>query len=80
MLYQLPTGKTIEISFEEWYTMTDDDEKNLIAYGDSFEINNAFHHSALTDKPGKQRSFLDEEEELSIDLFDEVNLIEEDQY
>lgn len=49
MLYQLPTGKTIELSFEQFINMTDDDQQYLIArnYGD--HVSNPFHHSVLKD-------------------------------
>lgn len=39
MLYQLPNGRTIEMSVEQYLDMTDDDYQDLIAqnYGDEIE-------------------------------------------
>lgn len=39
MLYQLPNGRTIELSVEQYLDMTDDDFEYLIAqnYGDELE-------------------------------------------
>jgi hypothetical protein len=47
MLYQLPNGKTIEITLEQFLAMTDEDIEYLIAYGHGEEINNPFAGSAL---------------------------------
>ena len=63
MNYQLPNGKVIYISIEEYLSLTDEDIQHLIAldYGDT--VNNPFSGSAV-DTKGKvestqPREFLD---------------------
>jgi hypothetical protein len=50
MLYQLPTGKTIELSFAQWYALTEDDIEYLIAIGFGDEIEYPWRRSVL-EKP-----------------------------
>ncbi len=61
MNYQLPNGKVIYISIEEYLSLTDEDIQHLIAldYGDV--ITNPFSGSAVDTKkkPEKPREFLD---------------------
>ena len=55
MNYQLPNGKVIYISIEEYLSLTDEDIQHLIAldYGDT--VNNPFSGSAV-DTKGKAES------------------------
>jgi hypothetical protein len=50
MIYQLTSGKVIEISIEQYLQMTDEDIEYFIAYevGEFYE--NPFSNSALNDK------------------------------
>ena len=63
MNYQLPNGKVIYISIEEYLSLTDEDIQHLIAldYGDT--VNNPFSGSAVDTKgkmePTEPREFLD---------------------
>lgn len=47
MIYQLPNGRSIEMSVEQYFRMTDDDFQNLIAYNHGEEINDPFALSVL---------------------------------
>ena len=53
MLYQLPTGKTISISFEQFLELTDEDIQYLVSinYGDV--ILSPFHKSSIKEKKQK---------------------------
>lgn len=51
MLYQLPNGRTIEMSVEQYLDMTDDDFEYLIAHNYGDELEDPFFGSVLT-KPG----------------------------
>ena len=64
MLYQLPNGKVIEISTEQFIEMTDEELEYLIAYnyGDNFE--NPWIGSVLS------KGFLDTPDEITPELPD----------
>lgn len=47
MFFQLPTGKTIEITFAQWAGMTDEDIEYLIACGHGEEIESPWAGSSL---------------------------------
>lgn len=67
MLYQLPTGKVIEISTEQFFEMSDEELEYLIAYNYGDVIENPWHRSILT----KQTKDLYEENlDLPLDLVD----------
>jgi hypothetical protein len=51
MLYQLPNGRTIEMSVEQYLDMTDDDFAYLIAHNFGDELEDPWFGSVLT-KPG----------------------------
>ena len=67
MLYQLPSGRTIELSMEQYLDMTDDELRELDCLGSThtMEINNPFFGSYT----GKKR-------QASNKLHDEHNLID----
>lgn len=48
MLYQLPNGRTIEMSVEQYLDMTDDDFEYLIAHNYGDELENPWFGSVLT--------------------------------
>lgn len=48
MYFQLPSGKTIDISFEQFLEMTDEDIEYLIAYNHGNVIEQPFHGSSLS--------------------------------
>lgn len=67
MLYQLPNGKTISISFEQWLELTDEDVQYLVSvnYGDV--ILSPFFRSSIKEKKVKVLPLDDS----SIDHFEE---------
>jgi hypothetical protein len=50
MLYQLPNGKVIEISLEDYLEMTDADFQNLMAFNLGEHVNNPFTNSAINEE------------------------------
>jgi hypothetical protein len=81
MLYQLPNGKCIEISIEQYLRMSDQDFNMYIAYNIGEEINDPFAYSVLrygsiSEKEDDEfhkmieESLIDEEEEYIEDLTD----------
>lgn len=50
MLYQLPNGKVIEISLEDYLEMTDIDFQNLMAFNLGEHVNNPFTSSAINEE------------------------------
>jgi hypothetical protein len=57
MLYQLPNGKVIEISTEQFVEMSDEELEYLVAYNYGDVVENPWHGSILT----KPSSVIDEE-------------------
>ena len=70
MLYQLPNGKCIEISIEQYLRMSDDELNMYMAYNYGEEVNDPFALSVL-----RYGSPAEKEE-----LFDETSITEEDEY
>lgn len=56
MLYQLPSGKTIYITIEEYLNLTDADIQYLVASNSGDTIINPFQGSAVQ-KNAKERSY-----------------------
>lgn len=54
MLYQLQDGRTIEISLNEYLTLSDEEINNLKEYNFGIEINDPKFGSIIT-KPGRNR-------------------------
>lgn len=52
MLYQLPDGRTIEISLNDYLSLTDEELRELAAYDIGHQINNPYYGSAMN-KPGR---------------------------
>jgi hypothetical protein len=48
MIYQLPTGKIVHLSLEEYLNLTDEDVQYLISTGVGGSPNNPFYSSALS--------------------------------
>lgn len=70
MLYQLPNGKCIEISIEQYLRMSDDELNMYVAYGYGEEINDPFALSVLKYGSGAEKE----------QIFNEDSIIEEDEY
>lgn len=73
MLVSLPNGKTIEMSVDQYLSMTDEDYQYLVAAGVGEEISDPFHNSYI--KHGENYS---EEEFEEID--EEIDLDEEEEF
>jgi len=67
MIYQLPNGKSIEMSIEQYLRMSDDELKNMVAYNFGEEFNDPFIFSVLRHGLAKE----DVEEELENDFSEE---------
>ena len=50
MYYQLPTGKVIYLTSEQYFTMTDEDIEYMIATGAGIHITNPFSGSTIHPK------------------------------
>jgi hypothetical protein len=50
MIYQLPTGKIVHLSLDEYLNLTDEDVQYLISTGIGSSPNNPFYSSALSKK------------------------------
>ena len=62
MIYQLPNGRCIEISIDQYLDMTDEELQELNCLGDSFtrEINNPFHRPYSKGRTPKNRQSVDQ--------------------
>lgn len=74
MLYQLPNGKVIEISTEQYIEMSDEELEYLIAYNYGDVLENPWFGSVLS----KQSSDVPEILPDLIDISDEEKLIDPD--
>lgn len=73
MLYQLPNGKVIHISIEEYLDLTDEDIQYLMSLDYGEHITDPFSGSALRKNSKSRRSDFNQEdidENLSDNLFD----------
>lgn len=52
MLYQLPDGRTVEISIHDYLDFTDEELRALVGYNYGEELSNPLYGSAIT-KPGR---------------------------
>jgi hypothetical protein len=83
MIYQLPNGKCVEMSVEQYFRMSDDDFKNLIATNSGEEINDPFAGSVLRKGSPEQKGDDITEidlEELSEEELEELGEIIDDDY
>ena len=58
MLYQLPNGRTIEMSVEQYLDMTDDDFEYLMAHNFGDELEDPWFGSVLT-KPASSDFYVE---------------------
>lgn len=73
MWYQLPNGKVIEISTEQYFEMSDEDFEYLIAYNYGEILENPWHGSILS----KHDKAHDDNSEVPSDL---TNIPKEDKF
>lgn len=69
MIYQLPNGKCIEMSIDQYLKMTDEELKNLVAYNFGEEFNDPFIHSVLRHGPAREDQDDTDDEDLIEDEF-----------
>jgi hypothetical protein len=60
------TGRSIQISLDEYLRMTDEDLQDIIAYEQGYVVNHPFTESCLLDLTSED---MDEEEEIDDTLF-----------
>tara|TARA_B100000497_G_C7393150_1_gene250132 strand:+ start:138 stop:395 length:258 start_codon:yes stop_codon:yes gene_type:complete len=62
MLYQLPSGRTIEISVEQYLDMTDEELRELdcLGHSNTMELNNPFYGSYSKGREPKKPDLNDE--------------------
>jgi len=63
MIYQLQTGKIIELSLEQYLEMTDDDIEYFIAFNVGELVNNPFFRSSFQNKP-----VIEQDEDITLNL------------
>jgi hypothetical protein len=73
MLYQLPNGKVIEISTEQYLEMSDEELEYLIAYNYGEVLENPWFGSVLSKKDNSSPETFDPVDEL-IDIPEEEKL------
>jgi len=76
MIYQLPTGKIVHISLDEYLNLTDEDVQYLISTGGTGSPNNPFHGSHLSKPTGKKDPEVPEVHDHSLDYQSENEDVE----
>lgn len=59
MIFQLPNGKVIHLSVEEYLHLTDEDIQYLVSTGCGHEPNNPFYSSALSKRSSEKEPVQD---------------------
>ena len=83
MFYQLPTGRVIEISLDQYLSMTNEDLEYLIAHNVGENIEDPFYGSRIKDKQIPENSESDlldlssEEKLIDLDLDKEITNLDE---
>lgn len=72
MIYQLPNGRCIEMSVEQYLRMSDDELRNMVANNWGEEINDPFAYSVL--RHGSVTSKEEKLEECGPEDFDEEEI------
>ena len=73
MLYQLPNGKVIEISVEQYLEMSDEDFEYLMAFNHGDAVENPWHGSVL----GKHERVIEDDVLPEIPDLDEIDKLSE---
>ncbi len=73
MLYQLPNGRVIEMSTEQFCDMTDEDFEYLIANNFGEEVEDPFFGSVLTS--GKSRTSIDDFPDIPAEVLKDLTQI-----
>lgn len=75
MLYQLPNGKVIQITFDQFLSMTDEDIQYFISINYGETINSPWHESKMS---SGSKKYKDDDKDNSIDY--EADLDEPDYF
>ena len=85
MILQLPSGRVIEISIEQYLGMSDEEIQELNGLGSAYtiEISNPFHRSYAS--TSREQAFEDmkehiEEREPALDEFTEIDKLEDEYF
>lgn len=84
MIYQLPNGKSIELSTEQYLKMSDQELRNLIAADAGEEFNDPFIYSVLRHGPSNteledlENDFNEDELECLTDINPEDKMFDDD--
>lgn len=85
MIYQLPNGKCIEMSIEQYLKMSDQELKNMVAYNYGEEFDDPFVYSVLRHGPAREEieeeledDFSEDEVEDLLDVSPEDKIFDED--
>jgi hypothetical protein len=80
MIYQLPNGKSVEMSIEQYLRMSDEELKGLVAYNYGEEYNDPFIFSVLKHGPSTPDEFesIDDEDFTEEDLEDLTTILPEE--
>ena len=74
MIYQLPNGRTIEISLEQYLELTDVELQELVGLGNQYtmEINDPFYKSFSGNFKEEGITLTDDDIELDLDQIDSI--------
>ena len=86
MIYQLPNGRIIELSIEEYLSLTDDEIRDLNGLSNDYtsDITNPFYKSTLNnnkrEKPDEPEIWDIEEREPNLDEIKDIEKMEDDYF
>lgn len=79
MIYQLPNGKTINLSIEDFLQLTDDDIKMLISMNAGETIIDPFQGSVLEDNVKGKVEYIEELDDYSVeDISDDAYSLDDE--
>jgi len=81
MIYQLPNGRIIEMTLEQYLDMTDEELKDLNGLDNSYssEVKNPFYKSCLQ-KSVKEKAEIPQEREPNLDEIKDIEKMEDDYF
>ena len=81
MIYQLPNGRIIEMTLEQYLDMTDEELKDLNGLDNSYssEVKNPFYKSCLQ-KAVKEKAEIPQEREPNLDEIKDIEKMEDDYF
>jgi len=79
MIYQLPNGKTINLSIEDFLQLTDDDIKLLVSMNIGETIINPFQGSVLEDNVKSKIEYIEELDDYNVeDISDDAYSLDDE--